>query len=201
MKKYHLADLLTLLEVILACTLLVLAILGTPADYALWVFVAGELCDAFDGPCARRWHYPDDDKPRWWRRHNVEIDQISDIMLAIACGIYLVWRVSLDFGRILFLGVGAYCLIIQLYLYEFDRISRRFIPRRSVSDAERHSHVIVRRLIYAIMGIGGAIVLLISATSWELRTKIIVCIIGAVIALPALLIFKRPRTKSEFTPL
>lgn len=201
MKKYHLADLFTLLEVILACTLLIMAFLGTPADYALWVFVAGELCDAFDGPCARRWHYPNDGKYRWWRRYNVEIDQISDIMLAFACGIYLIWRVSVSFGCILLFGIGAYCLITQLYLYEFNRISHRFIPRRTISAAERHSHVIVRRLIYAIMGIGGAIVLLISATSWEFRTKIIVCALGAIIALPVLLIFKRPRTKSERTPL
>lgn len=199
MKKYHLADIFTLLEVILAGTLLIMAFLGTPADYALWVFVAGQLCDALDGPCARRWHYPNDGKYRWWRRYNSEIDQISDILLAISCGIYLIWRVSVSFGCILLFGIGTFCLVTQLWLYQFNHISHRFIPRR-MSDAERNAIVLVRRYIYVFMGIGGAILLLIYATSWTLPTKIYVCVAGICIGI-ILALLKKNRLTEDKTPL
>lgn len=67
MRKYHLADALTALEIIMAATITGMIIFGGSANVVIWLFAVGELCDAFDGICARRWPYPDDGKFRWWR--------------------------------------------------------------------------------------------------------------------------------------
>ena len=90
MKKYHLADALTVCELICAVILSGMAFLRVAPAYALWVFAAGELCDAYDGTCARRWPYPDDGKYRWWRvpRTVAFIEHMSDILLGLACGCY-----------------------------------------------------------------------------------------------------------------
>ena len=53
LKQYHIADILTLCEVICTCILGVLLFIGAKPQTALIVFGIGELCDAFDGICAR----------------------------------------------------------------------------------------------------------------------------------------------------
>ena len=193
------ADLFTLLEVILAGALFVMTIIGAPPEYALWVFVAGELCDAVDGPCARRWHYPNDGKYRWWRRYNVEIDQISDIMLAVACGVYLIFRVSWQIGCGLLFGIGIPCLAVQLYLYRFDRISTRFLPRR-IPAPQRKKIVLIRRMCYVFLGVGGAIATLLWHTSWSMAAKQILTIAGLCIAI-IMIPLKINRIVQDKTPL
>ena len=57
MKKYLIADALTLLEVLCAIALAYMGLFNCPVDYAIWIFATGIICDALDGPCARTWHY------------------------------------------------------------------------------------------------------------------------------------------------
>ena len=78
MRKYHLADVLTSLETLCAVILIGFAIGNVPVDYALWVFAAAELCDAFDGICARRWPYPDDGKRR--TSPSAKLDAIQELV-------------------------------------------------------------------------------------------------------------------------
>lgn len=194
---YYLADLFTLTEAILSIVLFMMAVVGAPVDHALWVFVAGELCDAVDGPCARRWHYPNDGKSRWWRTYNVEIDQISDIMLAIACGVYLIWRVSWSLGSLLLFGIGAFCLAVQLHLYYYDHDLRAFRAHYYIY----HDRLILfRRRFYVITGVGGAIALLVWYTEWLLQVKIIITAIGLACGF-VIWIFKRNRWNDNKTPL
>ena len=54
MKKYHLADLLTLGEALFTVVIIACAIAGAASQWAFLAFAAGELCDAFDGICARK---------------------------------------------------------------------------------------------------------------------------------------------------
>lgn len=194
---YYLADLFTLTEVILSVVLFVMAVVGAPVEQALWVFVAGELCDAVDGPCARRWHYPNDGKSRWWRTYNSEIDQISDILLAIACGVYLIWRVSWIGGSLLLFGIGAICLAIQGHLYHYDRNCHIF-RRRNYIYAE--NLILFRRRLYVVGGIGGALALYVWHTEWPLIIKAALTIIGILCGI-ALRCWKHDRWTEDKTPL
>lgn len=219
MRKYYIADLLTLLEVILAGILLWMTIANISVDCAIWVFVAGELCDALDGPCARRWHYPDDGKYRWWRHYNSEIDQASDILLAIACGLYLILRVNTFWGCILLIGIGAFCLILQCTLYAYDREGHRFCRRDQLpyqvvrigtlwvkrtpsreDQALAEKLILFRRIVYVFGGIGGAIALLIWSTSWPTLVKFNLSIFGIAAGL-ILAHKKRNRLTEDQTPL
>lgn len=194
-KKYHLADLFTLLEVILACTLLIMAFFEGLTNYAIWVFIGGELCDALDGPCARRWHYPDDNKYRWWRHYNTEIDQASDILLAAACAIYIMGRVNTFFGFILAMTVLITCGSIELYV----AAARAQYPR-GYSQRKIDRLLLIRRCIYVFLGIGGAILMLIWHTSWPSFCKWIAVLILAIAAI-VLSIIKRNRLTQVNTPL
>lgn len=197
MKKYHLADCFTLLETILAIALFIMAFCGATAEQALWVFVAGELCDAIDGPCARKWHYPDDGKYRWWRYYNSEIDQISDILLAIGCGVFIIWRVNAFWGITLTAGLGIFCTVIQCYLYRYNPELHMFICR-DIPKAE--DIILFRRHTYVIAGIGGAIALLVWSTEWALSVKRSLTIAGIICGL-ILLFLKWNRWKENKTPL
>ncbi len=199
MKKYHLADLFTLLEVILAIVLFVMAFCGVPPDYAIWVFVAGELCDALDGPCARRWHYPDDGKYRWWRHYNVEIDQISDIILAVACGAYLFMQTSHFIAVLLLFGIGSWCAFVQYTLYRYDRTTKRFVPT-DMPELERTEIILLRRKVYVYLGVGGAILTLIWYTSWPIPVRAGVTVLGLIIARD-LSRRKQNRLNQDKTPL
>lgn len=194
---YYLADLFTLSEVILSIVLFVMSIMGAPVAHALWVFVAGELCDAVDGPLARRFHYPNDGKSRWWRTYASEIDQISDIMLAAACGVYLIWQVSWLGGCLLLLGIGAFCLAVQMHLYHYDRSCKSF-RRRFYVYAE--NLILLRRRIYVVGGIGGAIALMVWHTEWTLAVKITITIVGILCGI-ALRYWKHDRWTQDKTPL
>lgn len=169
-KKYHLADLFTLLEVILAVALLWMAIMDCPVDWALWIFVGGEICDALDGPCARKWHYPNDGKHRWWRTYNSEIDQISDILLAVACGVYLIWRVNWLIGVLLLGGIGTFCLLVQCHLYYYDQLRRSVKTNNNILYADRL--ILFRRRFYVVAGVGGAIATLVWYSSWPFWLKL-----------------------------
>ncbi|MDO5480989.1 MAG: hypothetical protein Q4F60_01420 [Candidatus Saccharibacteria bacterium] len=82
MKKYYIADFLTILELILT---VVIFYLGLRPDIstgvASFVILAAELCDAFDGIAARTWRYPDEPGKYPWRKYATIYDILSDILL------------------------------------------------------------------------------------------------------------------------
>ena len=93
MKKYHIADLLTLLRAIIGVAVFGLCILiREPINWLVLVlFSVGELTDALDGEFARRYKYPRDRKYRWWRRkvdedlYQYELNDIyADLILGVA---------------------------------------------------------------------------------------------------------------------
>lgn len=186
MKKYYLADALTLCEIIAGVILLGMAWWKVPiADCALWVFVLGELCDAFDGICARRWPYPNDGKKRWWRTYVTQIEHLSDIFIAVACMIFLmgcpvVARKASVLGGVVILC----CVAIELVV--------KGMRARGVAEAQIAHSIVVRRLFYVLCGVGGGILLLIEATSWPAIAKL--CAVGLeVIVGIGLLILKQDR--------
>lgn len=190
MKSYHLADALTLGEVIAGVILLGMTALRISADYAIWVFVAGELCDAFDGVCARRWPYPNDGKTRWWRTYVTQIEHLSDIFIAVVCMIYLIRSTNEA------VATGAFTLgIIIIAICSCIEVVRSLPESSNSSSATKkliNNLILIRRWIYAFAGIGGGVFLLIMATSWHTITKLSAIAIGISIGI-ALLIYKQDR--------
>lgn len=183
-RLYYLADVLTLCEVIAGFALLGMAFTKAPAEYALWLFVFGELCDAFDGPCARRWKYPNDGKVRWWRVHVKTIEHLSDIFIAVACMIYLMFgsRPAITKGALqLGISIIVYCAATELLLHD-----------KQLTSLQHDRLILIRRWIYAFVGLGGGIFLLIVATSWSPVIKFIAICAGLITGL-VLLIYKLDR--------
>lgn len=219
MRKYHLADVLTSLETFLAVVLVGFAIGNVSVDYALWVFAIAELCDAFDGICARRWPYPNDGKRRWWRTYAVELDQISDIATGLACLIYVIWRVSPACGLVVFITAVVVGFAIQLtakwsvarrYLrawglrsfvkwYESNHIIRRLLTWLQAHPTLCLVLILVRRYLY-VAAIGVLIICMILHTSWPYPVQI--ALIGVLIMIGAFLAFyKRDRLTQDKTPM
>ncbi len=185
MKKYFLADILTGTEVIISVIIAIMIFFSSEVtqDVIIWLFVVGELCDAFDGICARRWHYPDDGKKRWWREYAPIIDQVSDIMLIVATALYLI--ISQAKISLLILGVviGLFCILVEIWkrFHYFERL------------------VLFRRYIYL-----GAIAItlfeLLFATSWGNTAKYLAVIAIFIVGI-ALMIVKRNRLTEDITKL
>lgn len=179
MRKYHFADALTALEIIMAATITGMIFCGGSADQVIWMFAIGELCDAFDGICARRWPYPDDGKFRWWRvpRTVQLIEHVSDIFLLVACAVFLVVRSSLIIRILTVIGgviIAAICFLIEVEIQtdEFYLL-----------QPERTEEVILwRRKVY-LVGIALGVAFLIFSTSWNFWIKIGCCLVGAIIGL------------------
>lgn len=195
MKKYHLADALSLIEILMGLTLLVMIVIPAPADWAIWVFVAGQLCDAFDGICARRWPYPDDGKPRWWRIPKVvqAIEHTSDILLISALAFYLLTQETVVRYLTLFAGISITVFCIWT---EIDIKCLRFQPPLTIEQCRK---LIRRRRYVYLLGITIGIAELIFCTSWPFWLKLLLCGVGITIGL-ALIIIKWDRfTESHET--
>lgn len=201
-KLYYLADVLTCSEVIAGIILLAMTALHISADVAIWVFVLGELCDAFDGPAARRWPYPNDGKKRWWRTYVKEIEHGSDIFIAISCMAYLMsqpYEITFTLPPLFTNGfpvaegaklLGMFIIIIcSLVEVEVQSIKAIF--------GENSHHfikpiILARRWVYAFVGIGGGIFLLLMATSWPQAIKQGLILLGILVGI-ALLYYKLDR--------
>ncbi len=201
MKKYHLADALTVIEIIMAFILIGMTIHPVPADIAIWFFVIGELADAFDGPCARRWPYPDDGKKRWWRVPKTvkRIEHLSDIFIAVSCMFYLLSQPENITFRILnhtfivsecAMNLGLFTIICCAFLEIIIRILRH--QDESAFFYVIKGIILTRRLFYAFVSIGGGVFLLIMATSWSYRVKLTAVFAGVIAGL-LLLLYKFDR--------
>lgn len=192
-RLYILADVLTAIRGILAFAIWLIAglvilfdsaasVWNSP-DIVIWLFVIGELCDAFDGICARRWHYPDDGKKRWWRENASVLDQVTDIFLITATATYL--GVRLGRFDLLMLGgiVALFCIIVEGL--KFHYYSKRLI--------------LLRRYIY-LACIALALFTLLLATSWSGLAKG-VAIAAIFIVGIFLMIIKRNRLTQDVTKL
>lgn len=179
MRKYHLADALTALEIIAAVTIIGMSIFQTPADWVIWVFAIGELCDAFDGICARRWPYPDDKKHRWWRIPSTVqfLEHFSDILLLSACSAFLIFHAHTVIRALTIVSTIVIALICLGV--EFELQTDEFYTMQP----ERAKEVILwRRKVY-LAGIALGVAFLIFSTSWNFWIKIFCCCIGICIGL------------------
>lgn len=192
-RLYILADVLTAIRGVLAFAIWLIAglvilfdsaasVWNSP-DIVIWLFVIGELCDAFDGICARRWHYPDDGKKRWWRENASVLDQVTDIFLITATATYL--GVRLGRFDLLMLGgiVALFCIVVEGL--KFHYYSKRLI--------------LLRRYIY-LACIALALFTLLFATSWNGLAKGVAIAAISIVGI-FLMIIKRNRLTQDVTKL
>lgn len=194
--KYHIADLLTLCKVICTCILGVLLLTSAKPQTALIIFGIGELCDAFDGICARHWKYPKDGKYRWWREYAPEIDQITDIFHLSVMGLFFIFRICSSFiyfrpwiAFFVAFVVALFCIIIQI-----------IVTDEKHKDTKLATGLILGRRVLYLICIAFIVFAGLYAVTWPDQIKITIAIalcISAVI----LLVVKWDRATQVKTPL
>ena len=190
----YLADFLTLSRFILACVLLTLAFIGSPAENAFIIFLVAELTDVFDGTCARKWPFPKNKVPKY-RKYAARFDIISDVLLAGAQVLFCMLQVNLIAGLVV---IGFYviiCGVLELILYgklfgHPDDCTKNSLMRRNFPLAK--TIVLFRRHLYAIcLGIINALILF--ATSWPDPVKYSLFVLGCLIFLFAWFFLRQRR--------
>ncbi len=181
-RQYHIADILTACEVFCTCILGVLIFTGAPPEVALIIFGIGELCDAFDGICARKLKpYPNDGKYRWWRVYATQIEKITDVFHLSIMSIFFIVRICPRFkwftptkAFALAIIVALICIAVQLAINS---------PKCKESKATKL--IRKRRILYlaciAIIVFGG-----LYAVAWPDIIRIVIAVIlciGALILL------------------
>lgn len=218
MKKYHIADVLSTIEVICACAIFALTFTGAPPDIVIWIFALGELCDAFDGICARKWHYPNDGKKRWWREHASELDILSDLLIGAAILLYLTTRINLALGLVIIFSAFIIGFAVQILVKwkSTEKLLDSWSPKianflckstwfcwlTTWFDFHRKVSlvlILIRRYLY-VAAIGVIIVQLIFATSWPAfcQRLAIYALVGIACLLAAV---KLDRLRQDKTPL
>lgn len=184
MKKY-LADILTLIRFVLATILLVLAFtnIGTPA-VALWLFAIGELTDAFDGTCAKKWPFPKNKTPKY-RKYAAKFDMITDTYLGVAMGLFFILRMNLVLGLILGLTYGVIAVAIELIVYgkmmgHPDDAKKNSLMIKNFDLAKKI--ILTRRMAY-IAVLAFAVFYTLYFSEYQLATKIVITIITVLVGI------------------
>lgn len=198
MRKYHIADALTLTEVIFSITIFGMTLAKTKAEYVFLAFLGGELCDAFDGIAARRWHYPDDGKYRWWRRYNVELDILSDIMLAVSVACYLIAYVNRPIGIFLTALLTGNGIVISLWTRRPHWRQTKTSGTVRFYDLNR-TVILARRYVY-LAGLTIAAIMILWASTWSEITKWLILCAGVIIG-TIMAFVKQDRLTEDKTPL
>lgn len=178
----YLADLLTFSRFVLGIILVILALVGSPAENAFIVFLVAELTDAFDGTCARRWPFPKGKEPKY-RKHAALYDMISDVLLAGAQVLFCALRVNWVAGLIiivyyLFSAIGGDLLVYGKILGHPDDCKKNSLIQRNFPLAKKI--ILTRRYLYTFcLGVINALILF--ATSWPLTIKISLFALGCLI--------------------
>lgn len=182
--KYYLADILTLTRLILSVILLGLAFLGGDSAVAFFIFILGELTDAFDGTCATKWPFPRGKVPRY-RKYAAKYDMLADILLAVGMIAYFTARVSLPAGLIIIACYGIFALIVEFVVYgkllgHPDDYRKGSLMERNFPRAKRL--ILIRRNIYLFF------IALVSAWTFYASTlplvvKIVVTVVAVLVSL------------------
>ena len=190
----YLADLLTLIRLILATTLLVLDITGTTAEAAFIIFIIAELTDAFDGTCARKWPFPKNKTPKY-RKYAAKFDMFADVILCGAQVLFVINQVNQPVG----LTIATYYVISSIIgdfifygkpLGHPDDCTKYSLVRKNFPLAKKF--ILARRYLYAFcLGLVNTIILF--ATNWPLSVKIILFIFGCCIYLFAWFFLRQRR--------
>lgn len=171
----YLADILTFSRFILAGFLLYLLIIGGAPECVLLIFCIGELTDAFDGTCAKKWPFQKGHEPKY-RKYAEQYDMIADILLLGFMGLYIVIRVNIWF-LLMLVFVILFCTIVELICYGRPFGHPNFCKENSLYKKNKklaEKILLARRKIMYLPSIAVAIITLILATSWPNYAKIVI---------------------------
>lgn len=209
MRKYHIADVLVLVRFVLAALLLALGLLapfewgsGRIIGIGLALYVIAELTDAFDGPAARRWHYPRDGKHRWWRENGMNslLDKAADLTTAIAMSLLLFWRETIVWS-VAVVVVGAmfatYCLTMEIEVRSSFDLAHE---RGDVFWERRFSNALLKRRVAYLLYLLWLAMLALWTCDWPLVVKVVVTLVG-ILGLLVLARYKRDRLTEVDTGL
>ena len=231
MKKYLIADFLTLLRAIIGVVIfsLVFSLKEGRTALVLILFSLGELTDALDGEFARRYSYPKDRKYRWWRAecevfdmHRYELNDIlADLILGAATLFYIAKFVSPLFGGVYIgasFGIGFFVTMLleneafkdTHYSYMATKVEENVRTGEvrtllflvsDILDEMRNKIVVQRRKCYGIIGIPVVLLTLIFALNVHFFVKALLIIVGLVIGISIYALKKSTRLKEDKTPL
>ncbi len=180
----YLADILTLSRLIIACTMLVLDIIGTPAEIIFILFIIAELTDAFDGTCARKWPFPKNNTPKY-RKYAAKFDMFADVILCGAQILYVINQINQPLGLAIAIyyvvsSIGGDLLVYGKILGHPDDCTENSLAKKNFPLAKKI--ILARRYLYATcLGIVNVVILF--ATSWPLPVKIGLFVFGCLIYL------------------
>ncbi len=189
----YLADVLTMLRLILASIICFFALSGASPSIILVLFVAAELTDAFDGACATKWPFKKDQAPAY-RRYAVKYDMFADVFLWFATVLYLTLQLNHVIGAILLFGTPILCGTTELWVYgklfgHPDDCTKKSLCKRNFRLAKK---IIMTRRFFYLATIIVAIGWLLCASGWSLTVKIFALAIGIIIGI-FLWFFLKPR--------
>lgn len=180
----YLADILTMIRLLLSIVFFVWTGIGGEAGWAFMIFVAGELTDAFDGTLAVKYPFPKNKQPHY-RKYAAIFDMVTDILLAFALALYFIVRVNLVAGLIVTIGYVMIAVIIELIVYgrmlgHPDTAKPNSLMRTNFPLARRI--ILARRNLYLACLFLVATWTLYSAT-WPLTAKITITVIGVTVSI------------------
>ena len=187
MKKY-LADILTLIRIILAIILIVFAVLPSESDdvhaVVFSLFVLGELTDAFDGTCATRWPFPKNKTPKY-RKYAAVYDIFADILLAAGLALNFINHINMALGLSVGVIYSVLSIIMDLIIYgkilgHPDTCTKNSLMRKNFNLSKKL--VLARRNLYLALIFTGTTITLY-ASSWPLAVKIAITVIAVIICI------------------
>lgn len=178
----YLADILTLIRLVLAFLILILTgFYGSP-EAVFIIFVIAEITDIFDGTCSRKWPFPKNKTPHY-RKYSAKFDMFSDGLLAGAETLYLALRINHLWGGIILAYFIISALIIDLIVYgrllgHPDNRSKNSLINKNFPLAKKI--ILARRYLYvAMLGVSSGIILF--ATNWPSLVKYGLLVFGCTI--------------------
>lgn len=180
----YLADILTLSRLIIACIMLVLDIIGAPAEVIFILFIIAELTDAFDGTCARKWPFPKNKMPKY-RKYAAKFDMFADVILCGAQVLYVINQVNRPVGLAIAIyyvisSIGGDLLVYGKVLGHPDDCTKNSLMKKNFPLAKKI--ILTRRYLYALC-LGLVNIIILFATNWPLPVKISLFIFGCSIYL------------------
>ena len=164
--------------------MLVLDIIGAPAEIIFILFIIAELTDAFDGTCARKWPFSKDKTPRY-RKYAAKFDMFADVILCGAQILYAINQINQPLGLAIAIyyvvsSIGGDLLVYGKILGHPDDCTKNSLAKKNFPLAKKI--ILARRYLYATcLGIVNVVILF--ATSWPLPVKISLFVFGCLIYL------------------
>lgn len=143
----------------------------------------GELTDAFDGFCAKKWPFRTNKIPKY-RKYAEKYDMTVDVLLLMAMLIFVILRVDWWIGVGIAGGEGMICLVIELVAYRKlfghpNDFRRGALYERNAKRAEKI--LLMRRRLVYIPSIVALISLVLMATDWSTWGKVGFAVVGVIV--------------------